>query len=136
MKKFVYSPMQAALGAFFGGPLASVLYLRANFLALGKLDSARKTAIFGTISFLVFIVVCGFLPESFPKSPIPIGFAALTHMFVGQNQFTKNDILDSKVLDFHSGWRTFLIMFACALITLVIGFILFFILIRFGVKIA
>lgn len=112
-KQRVYSPTQAALGSFLGGPLASVVFLRWNFQALGNKDAENKTIIFGSIFILALIGILPFLPDKFPNMVIPLATVLGTRMIVEKNQFTKQTISESDSLEFTSNWRVLWVSLLC-----------------------
>jgi hypothetical protein len=50
----MYSPGQIAGGAFLGGPVGALYFLRANFIAMGNARLAATTLLYG-IPFVVAI---------------------------------------------------------------------------------
>ena len=112
-KQLVYSPAQAAFGSFLGGPLASVVFLRRNFQALGNYGAEKKTVLFGAIILLALIGILPFLPDKFPKMAIPIATIVVTRIIVEKNQFTKQSIVESDSLAFKSNWRVLWVSLLC-----------------------
>ena len=115
-KQPVYSPTQAALGAFLGGPLASVLFIKKNFNSLGKPEAEKKTLLYGTALSLALIGLLPFLPEQFPNMAIPIATVVTTRAIVEKHQFRKQAISDSETLTFQSNWRVLWVALACLLV--------------------
>lgn len=71
----VVSPRQAALGTFFGGPVALIYFLRKNYLCIGNVRSAKRTLLFGSVLVLAWNVVT-VLDVVLPKAAsYPLGFA-------------------------------------------------------------
>ena len=102
----LYSPTQVACGTI-GGPVGLIYFLWANFSALGKISSARKTLIFGAILVLGLIVLIPFLPENVPSSAFTIAYILIARGVAEKFQKTKQEISDSPHLVFHSNWRVF-----------------------------
>lgn len=122
----VYSPRQAAVGAFIGGPLASVLFIKRNFIALGNPTGERKTLLYGITIMLVLLVILPFLPRSFPRMLIPFLTIFATWTVIEKYQFKKQDIANSGALAFQSNWRVLWVSLACMVLSLlVIGAVLF-----------
>jgi len=71
-KNKVYSPTQGALGAFLGGSLASLYFIKQNYSALNNDEAISKTLLFGGILVFAVLAVLPFLPEDFPNMAIPI----------------------------------------------------------------
>lgn len=116
-KQRVYSPAQAATGAFLGGPLASVLCLHQNFRALANKGGERMTRVYGSAVLLLFLGILPFLPEKFPNMAIPLATVISTRMLVEKYQVTKQAVVESDLLQFHSNWRVFGLGMACLLVT-------------------
>ncbi|NKZ38421.1 hypothetical protein HF690_05545 [Oleiagrimonas citrea] len=100
----VYSPIQSSFAAFLGGPLAAIWCMRRNFQALGKAESVRKTSLYGALVMLAMFLVLPFLPDKFPSFVIPVITIGVTQTLVQRLQFTKQVIIESRTLDFHSNW--------------------------------
>ena len=115
----VYSPIQAAMGCFLGGPLASIVLIRHNFKVLGNIDAEKKTTFYGAIIFLLFLLVVALLPEKFSNIVIPLITMFATGYFINKNQFTKQAIEESPLLTFQSNWRVFWIGVVCFVLTIV-----------------
>jgi len=109
----VYSPTQAALGAVIGGPLASVMFIKNNFRVLGNAEGERKTLMYGALVLMVLLGAAPFLPEKFPNMAIPLATVIATRFIVEKHQFTKQSIIESGYLTFHSNWRVAGIGLAC-----------------------
>jgi hypothetical protein len=119
--KKVFSPTQAAAGAFLGGPMAAVYFIKQNFGALENTDLVKKTYILGTVIVALLVLVLPFLPESFPNMAIPIATIISTRLLVENLQFKKEDISNNENLDFHSNWRVFFIGLISLVIFMVIA---------------
>ncbi len=123
-KRKVYSPTQAAIGTFIGGPLASLIFIKQNYKALKNHEAERKTLLIGGLSCLVVLAALPFLPEKFPNMVIPIITIAITRAWVEQKQFTKAAIEASEELDFHSNWNVAGISLTCLAISFAAVFIM------------
>ena len=115
-KQPVYSPGQAALGSFLGGPLASVVFVRRNFQALGNSEAEKKTLLFGAILLLALLGLLPFLPDRFPNMAFPIATIVATRAIVEKYQFTKQAIAESTSLAFQSNWRVFFVALLCLVV--------------------
>lgn len=116
----VYSPAQAALGAFLGGPLASFYFIQHNFSILRDEESARKTILYGTLTVSVLLAALPFLPDKFPNFLIPCITIFATRYFIEKFQFSKEDITTNDAIGFQSNWRVFFIgLFSLAIFTII-----------------
>jgi len=88
----MFSPRQASLGTFFGGPLAGTYFLRANFLAKGDARRAKTTAIVGIAFSLAIVAVLPFLPERMPHAIIPMSYAMVVWSIVEKMQLAKVNV--------------------------------------------
>ncbi len=100
----VYSPVQAALGAFLGGPVASVFFLLKNFDVTNNQEAIKKTKVIGAIIIVLFLLILPFLPENFPNLLLPILTVVGTRIFIEKYQFKKQDIVENEQLEFQSNW--------------------------------
>ncbi|MFM2480889.1 hypothetical protein [Celerinatantimonas sp. YJH-8] len=130
----VYSPIQAALGGFLGGPLASAFFIRENFNVLGNQNAVKKTTRFGTLVIAILIVILPFLPDNFPSMAIPTITIGVTKLLIEKLQFKKKDVIDSHVLDFHSNWRVLLVSLICMAIFMLIGVFFIVLMYSLGIK--
>lgn len=117
----VYSPTQASLGAFLGGPIASAYFIKQNFSALNDEESVKNTNKYGSFIIAFLFVILAFLPENLPNMVIPIMTIISTRILVEKYQFKKEDILKSTELDFHSNWRVFFVGLISLVVFIVIG---------------
>lgn len=115
----VYSPGQSAFAAFLGGPLASIWCMRSNFQVLGKEEWRRKTGLYGAFVLVAMILVLPFLPDKFPNFVIPVITIGMTQTLVQRYQFSKQAIIESRALVFHSNWRAAGIGLLAMVITIV-----------------
>src|SRR6478752_8025106 len=88
----VYSPTQAATGAFLGGPLAAIYFIKANYRALGNSAAEKNVTFYGLLATLALMALLPFLPEKFPSMAIPIATLMVTRKLVKQYQFSKHAI--------------------------------------------
>lgn len=117
----VYSPAQASLGAFLGGPIASIFFIKQNFVVLNDEESVKKTNRYGALIIVFLIAILPFLPENFPNMIIPIITIISTRLLVAKFQFTKEVISNNDDLDFHSNWRVFFVSLISLVIFMFIG---------------
>jgi hypothetical protein len=101
----VFSPGQAGIGTFLGGPLAGTYFVRANFLASGDVRRARSTLMVGIAASILILLALPFLPEKMPGYLIPIAYTIAVRTLVEKLQFTKRQIVESDELTFQSSWR-------------------------------
>ena len=129
----VYSPTQSALGAFLGGPLAAIVFIRHNFKALRNAEAEKNTVLWGGAILLGLILLLSVLPAEFPNMVVPLITVLVTRMVVEKYQFTKQAITASESLTFHSNWRVFLVGLASLVAMLVILLVVFVVLEMLGV---
>lgn len=103
----LYSPAQAAWGAFLGGPVGVVYFLQANFAALGDLVRQRQTVVWGAVAVVALTALILVLPDNVPNAPFTIAYVLVAKQVAETRQMTKQAILDSPRHDFHSNWRVF-----------------------------
>lgn len=120
----VFSPVQAAVGAFLGGPLASTIFISQNFSALNEPEKKSTTLIAGAIIIIALIAVSLNLPENFPGLIFTIATIVATRLIVEKKQFTKEKIDESEQLTFHSNWLVFGIGMLSLLLTFAVAFVL------------
>ena len=121
-KQRVYSPNQAASGAFLGGPIAAVLFLKQNFRALGNPNGESKVRIYGAAFVLLVFGIAPFLPEEFPNMAIPLATVITTRLVVEKYQVSKQAIVESELLAFQSNWRVLGVSLACLVASFAILF--------------
>jgi hypothetical protein len=119
--KRVYSPTQAAMGAFLGGPLASIILLRYNYRALGNTAGENAVLRYGVVALIALLCVLPFLPDKFPNMLIPLATIIATRSLVEKHQFTKQAIQASDEFSFQSNWRVFWIGIASLIAFCLIG---------------
>lgn len=117
-KQAVYSPTQAALGSFLGGPLASVIFIKHNYRVLGNSEAEKKTLLYGAVLLAALIGLLPFLPDRFPNMAIPIATIFATRAIIEKYQFTKRAIADSSSLTFQSNWRVVWLSLSCLVLFL------------------
>jgi hypothetical protein len=117
----LYTPTQIALGTFFGGIVAFVYFLRANFLALGNTEAAHKTVLGGAALFAVMLALAFALPRG-GSMGIALLIAGLARWIAERHQMTKDAIAASSDHDFHSSWRVAGIALACFAIAFALVF--------------
>lgn len=108
----LYSPIQVACGTI-GGPVGLIYFLRANFLALGNAQAARKTTIIGVLLLLGITVLAQALPQKMPSTPISIAYIIVARVIAEKFQKRKQEIADSPQYGFHSNWRVLLLGLLC-----------------------
>jgi hypothetical protein len=103
--KRVFSPAQASLGTFLGGPLPGTYFVVMNFLTLGDVKRARLATIWGIVVTAAVLLWHFLLPEGLLNYSIVVPYSAAAWPIIGRTQFTKAQIVESKTLTFHSNWR-------------------------------
>lgn len=116
----MFSPVQAGVAAFLGGPLAATYVLRKNFLALGSADRARKTMTWGLLLTALIVLLLPFIPDRFPNIALSIVYLVATNQVVRNYQLTKNQIVESGRYTFQSNWLVFLVIVLAILLLIVV----------------
>lgn len=101
----VYSPVQAAVGTFLGGPLPGAYCLMANYAAMGDARRERAVGLWGGLGTLLLVALVPFLPERMPRFVLPLAMAWAARLLVEKGQFSKAQIAASETHIFHSNWR-------------------------------
>jgi len=110
----LYSPAQAACGAFLGGPVALIYFLRKNFSALGNDSAASKTVGYGVLFILGLLALIPILPDRFPSIVFTIAYIFIAKSISENYQKKKQEIAESPEYDFHSNWRVLGFGLLCA----------------------
>jgi hypothetical protein len=113
------SPRQAAVGTFFGGPVALIVFLRKNYLSVGDNESAKRTLLLGFALLLAWnvITVLGILlPEaaSFPFA-LALKVAPFVCVIAARQVVQKQLASAPRQFDFYSNWSVAGIALACLL---------------------
>lgn len=111
----IYSPNQVAAGAFVGGPVGLIYFLRENFLTLGNVRQARQSLLWGVVLIVALLVILPWLPDRFPSFPITIGYMIIGQQVANKYQLTRSAIAESPRYIFDSNWR----VFGCSLLCLI-----------------
>jgi hypothetical protein len=118
----VYSPSQGSVGTFLGGPLPGLVFLRANYAAMGEAAKAGSVARWGLLGSLGFLLVVPVIPEWMPRFVIPLAMAWAVRLLIERGQFSKEQIAASGTYDFHSNWRVAGVTLLGALVFLLLAF--------------
>ena len=110
-------------GAFLGGPVGLIYFLRENFVALGDDALAKRSLVYGAALIVALLVILPFLPEKFPSSPITIVYMIIGYQIANSRQMTRGAIEASTHYTFHSDWRVFGLGLVCLLgsLTILVG---------------
>lgn len=125
----IYSPIQIALGSFWGGPIAVVYFLHKNYISLNNEELARKTIILGSLFLIALLGILPFLPENFPSIVIPLAYSLTGKQLALNTQLSKEKIQDDENYTFESNWN----VFAIGILTLLL-FMAFAVAIMFGLE--
>ncbi len=122
----LYSPRQAYVGSFLGGPLAAMYVLKKNFDVLGNKSGSRKTLIWGGLLIAIYFVTTGvFLVEApsfnFPNYVLPIAYSLLTLGIVEKYQMSKKAILASPQYEIESNWRVLFVSVGSLIVFCLVG---------------
>ena len=99
----IYTPLQAFLCAFIGGPIPAVYALKKNYDSLGNDNAAGNILLWGTILTILLAFVVLFLPKGFPNTAIPIAYAFCTKSIAESTQMKKANIDASELYTAQSG---------------------------------
>ncbi len=113
----LFSPLQACLAAFLGGPLAGTYAIRHNFLALDDADNAKRFTLAGLLITMLLVVSSPFLPDNIPGTAISIIWVVLTAQVMKKYHPSKDEIQGSAEYEFKSNWTVAGTALACLLIT-------------------
>lgn len=119
----VYSPIQASVGTFLGGPLPGVYFLMANHAARGEAAQARVVALWGGLGSLLLAGAVPFLTEQLPRFVLPLAMAWAARLLVEKRQFSKAEIAASGRYTFHSNWRVVAVSLLGVVVFLLLVFI-------------
>jgi len=82
----MYSPGQATLAAFLGGPVSGAWLLSRNYKRLRQPGHARAALIAGIVATIALLAVAYLVPENFPNAPFAIVGVVLVHHFAKHYQ--------------------------------------------------
>ena len=117
----MFSPVQAGVAAFMGGPLAATYVLRKNFLVLGNMGGARATLTWGFILSALIILIIPFIPDWFPNSASSVIYLVVTSLVVQKYQLAKNQIIESGRYTFQSNWLVLLVIVLAILLLIAVA---------------
>jgi hypothetical protein len=106
----MFSPIQAGVAAFMGGPLAATYVLRKNFLALGNMGRARSTLTWGLILSALIILIIPFIPDWLPNMASSVIYLVVTNLVMQKYQLSRNQIIESDRYRFQSNWLVLLVI--------------------------
>lgn len=116
----IYSPRQVMTGAFLGGPVGLIWFLRANFLTLGDDRLARNSLIFGAILILALLLILPMLPPKFPSQPITLAYMIAGQQIAIKLQMTREAISTSTRFTFQSNWRVVGLGLLCLVVSVIL----------------
>lgn len=115
----IYTPNQIMAGAFLGGPVGLIHFLRANFVTLGNDALAKRSLVYGAALIVALLVILPLLPEKFPGLPITIAYMVFGRQVANRYQLTGRAIDASTRYTAQSNWH----VFGCGLLCLVASLI-------------
>lgn len=130
----IYSPGQVAAGAFLGGPVGLIYFLRENFLTLGNTAQAKNSLVWGAALIGLLLLILPLLPDKFPSIAFTIGYMVAGQQIATTQQLTKKAIDDSTQFTAQSNWRVFGRGMLCLLGSMIVLFIPIMLLGRMGVS--
>ncbi|MFK2892874.1 hypothetical protein [Dyella flagellata] len=116
----LYSPMQAAMGAFLGGPVGLIYFLRHNFTALGNKFAARMCLIAGALLIVALVIVLPLLPGKFPSTPLTVAYVVIARYIATNYQASKQTIAESTRYIFKSNWNVLGAGLLCLLVSVIV----------------
>ena len=125
-------PGQVFWGSFWGGPIAAVYFLRANYLSLGKFGEAAKALLFGSIFLIAIVLLLPFLPERFPNIVLPLIYWFSARQIATTTQVDKSGIEAGDRFVAASNWKVFGIGTATLVLFFVAIVPIYFVLDAFG----
>ena len=131
--KKVLSPAQIAGGSFWGGPIATVYYLRKNYLATGNKELAQKALLYGTLFIIFMLGLIPFLPEKFPSIALHLAYCLAARQIAKTTQLKKEQIEGSEEYTFESNWKIFGVGILTMLIFLILAIAVLFVLDAAGI---
>lgn len=100
----VYTSNQITAGAFFGGPLASSLMMRRNFLAFGDTSKASRTLVYGILSAIAILALVFVIPKQVPNTALSVAYTIAFRNIAKRFQMDKGALRLRGFL-IHSNWR-------------------------------
>ncbi len=103
-RKLVFSPRQGMAGALFGGPLAAIYCVRANYLAKGEVRAASTFTMVALVLTVVLLALLPLLPVRLPRVALPLVCGVTVQLIIEKQQFTKAELDGSASFAIHSNW--------------------------------
>jgi hypothetical protein len=129
----LYSPGQAALAAFLGGPFAGAWFIAANLRALGRRGQALPALLIGFLATAALFSLAVVMPENIPTFAFTIGVcgtaAGITHVMFSRD-IERHERAGG---DLGSWWRVVGISLLWGLAIVVLVFAVVFTLVAMGV---
>lgn len=120
-RQLLYSPMQAALGALFGGVIAMFYIIYENYKALGKHYFASRTISYGILAFGLSVWISYAIPVNSQLDLLLYAvLSIIAALFVSRKQVSKYDIETSEHYTFQSNWRVLLIILVSIVASVII----------------
>lgn len=126
-KKF-YTQLAVSLGTFFGGPLIGLYQMSRNYKYLGD-EKKSKIYLISAIAVTLFLIliILNISLEMVPNYLFPVIFTGIiSTMYKKQQKERIQEELKKETTKIQSGWLVFGQIILSAIIHLVIGFILMF----------
>jgi hypothetical protein len=135
-KTEIYSPNQVFVGTFLGGPLASILMLKRNFVALGETVAAKKTIIWGIVLSVGPVGALYVIQKSLPQnatSAMPLVISFISQSIARHRQLTKDAIRNADRYSFRSNFHVVLVGIISLVVSLSAMFLIAFLLVIVGI---
>jgi hypothetical protein len=128
----MYSPTQALVGAFLGGPIGVIYFLHQNFVTLGQIPAARKCLIYGALAIPALLVLVLILPDKFPSAPFSLAYIFIAGFVAQKYQMTHQQIAESADYKFKSGGNVLGMAILCCAGSLIVIFVPLYLLMTLG----
>lgn len=133
-QKIIYAPFQAAIATLIGGPLAIVVCLRNNYLALGKRREAQLTTAIGILLFFVLLSLVPVFEFNLLLFYSIVLFIFLARYLVNRLQFNANTIAQNNAIRPISGMHLLTMAVITLFSTMALSFLYWFLLTAIGFK--
>ena len=125
--KKLYTQRVISIATFFGGPIAAVIMIRANYKNLGKQLEGRYTLIIGIISTAIFLGLAILMPETKLVDSlwkiVPILYVGAIYLIVDKFQGQELKTHKESNGKFHSNWRAAGIGLISLLVVFIVAFL-------------
>ena len=135
----LYSPRQAGIGSYLGGPFAALYFIWSNFKTIEDEARARQTLTIGipiAVGFYILAYLITLVPHNQGSSPaivVSLVYLAIAQWYVDSRQLSKDKIEQSSEYTFQSNWKVAGIGIGLGILTFIILIIIVLLLNLIGV---